>query len=33
VRWKRKIYLGMAVHCGLNTLSVLLVAMLVFGRL
>jgi membrane protease YdiL (CAAX protease family) len=33
VRWKRNIYLGMAVHCGLNTLSVLLVAMLVFGRL
>jgi membrane protease YdiL (CAAX protease family) len=33
VRWKRNIYLGMAVHCGLNTLSVLIVAMLVFGRL
>ena len=33
VRWKRNIYLGMAVHCGLNTLSVLIVVMLVFGRL
>jgi membrane protease YdiL (CAAX protease family) len=33
VRSKRNVYLGMIVHCGLNTLAVLLVAMIVFGRL
>jgi hypothetical protein len=33
VRWKRNVYLGMAVHCSLNTLGVLIVAMLVLGRL
>ena len=33
VRWKRNIYLGMVVHCSLNTIAVLLVASLVFGRL
>jgi membrane protease YdiL (CAAX protease family) len=33
VRWKRNVYLGMAVHCSLNTLGVLIVAMLVVGRL
>ena len=33
VRWKRNIYLGMAVHCTLNTIAVLLVASLVFGHL
>jgi hypothetical protein len=33
VRWKRNIYLGMVVHCSLNTLGVLLVAALVLGRL
>ena len=33
VRWKRNIYLGMAVHCSLNTIAVLLVASLIFGRL
>jgi membrane protease YdiL (CAAX protease family) len=32
VRWKRNVYLGMVVHCSLNTLAVLLVAALVFGR-
>ncbi len=33
VWWKRNVYLGMVVHCTLNTISVLLVAGLVFGRL
>jgi uncharacterized protein len=33
VRRKRNVYLGMVVHCSLNTLSVLLVAMLVASRL
>jgi CAAX protease family protein len=33
VRWKRNVYLGMAVHCSLNAIAVLLVATLVFGRL
>ena len=33
VRWKRNIYLGMVVHCTLNVLGVLTVAILVFGRL
>jgi membrane protease YdiL (CAAX protease family) len=33
VRWKQNVYLGMVVHCGLNSFAVLLVAGLVFGRL
>ena len=33
VRRTRNVYLGMVVHCGLNTLAVSLVAMMVFGRL
>lgn len=33
VRWKRNVRLGMVVHCSLNTLGVLTVAMLVMGRL
>jgi CAAX protease family protein len=33
VRWKRNVYLGMAVHCSLNVIAVLLVATMVFGRL
>jgi membrane protease YdiL (CAAX protease family) len=33
VRWKRNVYLGMVVHCSLNTLGVLIVAALVLGRL
>jgi uncharacterized protein len=33
VRWKQNFYLGMVVHCTLNTLGVLLVAGLVTGRL
>jgi membrane protease YdiL (CAAX protease family) len=33
VHWKRNVYLGMVVHCSLNTLGVLLVALMVFGRL
>jgi membrane protease YdiL (CAAX protease family) len=33
VRWKENIYLGMVVHCTLNTLGVILVAGLVLGRL
>jgi len=32
VRWKENVYLGMVVHCTLNTLSVVLVAVLVLGR-
>ena len=33
VRWKRNIYLGMVVHCGLNVLGILLVAARVLGGL
>ena len=33
VQAKRNVYLGMAVHCSLNTISVTLVASMVFGRL
>jgi uncharacterized protein len=33
VRRTRNVYVGMVVHCGLNTLAVLLVAMMVAGRL
>ena len=33
VRWKENVYLGMVVHCALNTLSVILVASLVLGRI
>ncbi|MFL5671360.1 MAG: CPBP family intramembrane glutamic endopeptidase, partial [Chloroflexota bacterium] len=33
VRATRNVWLGAVVHCSLNTLGVLLVAMLVFGRL
>jgi len=32
VHWKQNVYLGMVVHCSLNTLSVILVASLVLGR-
>lgn len=32
VRWKENVYLGMVVHCTLNTLGVILVAGLVLGR-
>ena len=33
VRWKRNVYLGMVVHCSLNSIAVLLVATMVAGRL
>ena len=33
VRWKRNVYLGMVVHCALNTLSVLIVVGLVLSRI
>ena len=33
VRWKRNVYLGMVVHCALNSLGVLLVAAVVMRRL
>jgi hypothetical protein len=33
VQWKRNVYLGMVVHCTLNTISVALVVALVIGRL
>jgi uncharacterized protein len=33
VRWQRNVYLGMVVHCALNTLGVLLVAAVVLRRL
>ena len=33
VRWKRNVYLGMAVHCALNTISVLIVVGLVLSRI
>ena len=32
VRWKRNIYLGMAVHCTLNVIAVTIVAMLVLSK-
>jgi CAAX protease family protein len=32
VRWKRNIYVGMVVHCSLNTIGVVLVASLILGR-
>jgi len=32
VRWKENVYLGMAVHCTLNTLGVVLVSGIVLGR-
>jgi membrane protease YdiL (CAAX protease family) len=33
VRWKENVYLGMVVHCTLNTLGVLLISSLILGRL
>jgi membrane protease YdiL (CAAX protease family) len=33
VRWTRNVYLGMVVHCTLNTIGVLLVAGLIVGRI
>jgi membrane protease YdiL (CAAX protease family) len=33
VRWKENIYLGMVVHCTLNTLGVVLLSGLILGRL
>ena len=33
VRWKENVYLGMVVHCTLNTLGITLVASLVLGRI
>jgi membrane protease YdiL (CAAX protease family) len=33
VRWKQNVYLGMVVHCALDSLGVVLVATLVLGRL
>ena len=33
VRWKRSVYLGMVVHCTLNTLSVLIVGGMVLSRI
>lgn len=33
VRWKENIYLGMVVHCTLNTLGMILLGSLVLGRL
>jgi len=33
VRWKQNVYLGMVVHCSLNSIAVLLVASLVSSRL
>lgn len=33
VRWKENVYLGMVVHCTLNTLGIIIVASLVFSRL
>jgi membrane protease YdiL (CAAX protease family) len=33
VSWKRNVHLGMVVHCSLNSLAVLLVAVMIFGRL
>jgi uncharacterized protein len=33
VRWKENMYLGMVVHCSLNTLGIILVTGMVLGRL
>lgn len=33
VRWQRNVYLGMAVHCTLNALAVVIVAQMVLGRI
>jgi hypothetical protein len=33
VQWKRNVFLGIAVHCVLNAISVIIVAMLVIGRI
>ena len=33
VRWTQNVYLGMVVHCTLNTIGVLLVAGLIVGRI
>jgi hypothetical protein len=33
VRWKENVYLGMVVHCSLNTLGIILVTGMVLGRL
>jgi len=33
VRWKKNIYLGMAVHCTLNLLGLVLVTNLLLARL
>jgi hypothetical protein len=33
VRWKANVYLGMVVHCSLNTLGIILVIGMVLGRL
>ena len=33
VQWKRNIYLGMVVHCSLNTIGVALVAAMILGRI
>jgi membrane protease YdiL (CAAX protease family) len=33
VRWKENVYLGMVVHCTLNTLGVVLISSLILGRL
>ncbi len=32
VRWKENVYLGMVVHCTLNTLGIIIVSSLVLGR-
>jgi membrane protease YdiL (CAAX protease family) len=32
VRWKENVYLGMVVHCTLNTLGIILISSLVLGR-
>jgi membrane protease YdiL (CAAX protease family) len=33
VRWKQNIYLGMVVHCSLNTLGIVIIGSLILGRL
>jgi len=33
VRWKENVYLGMVVHCSLNTIGIILVASQVLGRI
>jgi hypothetical protein len=33
VRWKENVYLGMVVHCSLNTLGIILIMGMVLGRL